>query len=56
MIYNFTTVITRIHFAICEVQSDNSNPEMIVNSEKFLAIVVKNMLKWKILIHWILMT
>ena len=30
--------------------------EMIVNPEKFQAIVVKKMLKWKILIHWMLMT
>ena len=30
--------------------------EMIVSPEKCQAIVVKEMLKWKILIHWILMT
>ena len=28
MIYNFATTIIRIHFAICKVQSDNSNPEI----------------------------
>ena len=26
MIYNFAVTITRIHFAICEVQSNNLNP------------------------------
>ena len=26
MIYNFTVAIARIHFAICEVRSNNSNP------------------------------
>ena len=26
MIYNFTIARGRIHFAICEVRSDNSNP------------------------------
>ena len=26
MIYNFTTAITRIHFTICKVKSNNSNP------------------------------
>ena len=29
MIYNFAVVIIRIHFAICKVQSDNSNPVKI---------------------------
>ena len=28
MIYNFTNAISRIHFAICEVRRDNSNPEI----------------------------
>ena len=31
MIYNFTVEITRIHFTICKVQSDNSNPDLIHN-------------------------
>ena len=28
MIYNFTIAITRIHFTICKVQNNNSNPEV----------------------------
>ena len=31
MIYNFAIAITRIHFAICEVRSDNLNPGIIKN-------------------------
>ena len=30
-IYNFTIAITRIHFAICEVRTDNSNPAVKTN-------------------------
>ena len=33
MIYNFTIPITTIHFAICEVQSNNLNPVYIVRDK-----------------------
>ena len=29
MIYNFVVAVTRIHLTICEVQSNNLNPERI---------------------------
>ena len=34
MIYNFAVTITRIHFAICKVWSNNSNPENWIYHEK----------------------
>ena len=34
MIYNFTIAITRKQFAICDVQSKNSNPELIILERK----------------------
>ena len=42
MVYKFTISITRIHFTICKVRSDNSNPgnasklDRIVTKEKYL--------------------
>ena len=29
MIYNFAITVTRIHFAVCEVWSNNLNPEIL---------------------------
>ena len=47
MIYNFAIAITRIHFAICKVRSDNPKPVVsivLIYSNKLLklSVLVKN--------------
>ena len=41
MIYNFTITLTKIHFPIYEVQSNNSNPEKRHKTIKMLSNVFK---------------